>query len=143
MGLLDKVALEEQAIIGTGIYTSAVKRVEMLSSTTTKSKGIKVILEVTDGAKKSDVFTGYVNTVNKKGEPNPIGEAFLEKLAVVTGLDELPTETELITIKGESKPCLVGWGENQFEAALQEVFDGTYTNINIYELFFDLQIIEK
>lgn len=137
MGLLDKVAAEESAIIATGIYSAKVKRVEILSNASTGSKGIKVVLEHTDkDGKKTDIYTGYVNTINKKGEKNPIGTAFLEKLAVVTGLDELPTTEELITINNESKPCLVGWGENQFEVALQEVSDGQYTNLNIYELFF-------
>lgn len=136
MGLLDKVAAEEKAVIATGIYPAKVKRVEILSNATTGSKGVKVVLAVIDGDKTTDVFTGYVNTVNKKGEKNPIGTSFLEKLAVVTGLDELPTTEELITINNESKPCLVGWGENQFEVALQEVSDGQYTNLNIYELFF-------
>lgn len=136
MGLLDKVAAEEKAVIATGIYTAKVKRVEILSNATTGSEGIKVVLSVIDGDRTTDVFTDYVNTINKKGEKNPIGTAFLEKLAVVTGLDELPTTKELITINNESKPCLVGWGENQFEVALQEVSDGQYTNLNIYELFF-------
>ena len=137
MGLLDKVAAEEKAIIATGVYPAKVKRVEMLSNTTTGSKGIKVVLTVFGkDDKESDVFTGYVNTVNKKGEKNPIGISFLEKLAVITGLDELPSDEELITVNNESKPCLTGWGEDRFEVALQEVEDGQYVNLNIYELFF-------
>lgn len=132
MGLLDKVAGDEKAVIATGIFPAKLKRVEIISSTQSKSKGIKPILEI-EGA---DVYCGYVNTVKKDGTPNDIGTRFMEKLAVVTGLDELPTEEELITIGNESKPCIVGWGEAPFEVAIQEVDDGQYTNLNIYELFF-------
>lgn len=132
MGLLDKVASDEKAVVATGIFPAKLKRVEVQANTTTGSKGIKVVLDI----EGTDVYTAYVNTIKKDGTPNEIGTKLMEKLAVVTGLDELPTEQELLTIGGESKACIVGWGEAPFEVALQEVSDGQYTNMNIYELFF-------